>query len=173
MNKILFFALFAFLSVFAVSAQQITRFAVIDLPTVYQAFFLDSREVREFEERRAFVQSEIERMNREIMGLRSAGLDAASAGNYAQAQQIQEEARNRTEFLREFIAVRNAELEEQRRGLAQTDSFLERMLNEIRIVAEREGFSMVLNLSDTQGIIWFSPTVDITERVVQSLNIRR
>ena len=34
-------------------AQQLTRFAVVDLPKVYAAFFRDSRAVRDFEDRSA------------------------------------------------------------------------------------------------------------------------
>ncbi|MDR3145551.1 MAG: OmpH family outer membrane protein, partial [Treponema sp.] len=58
------------------AAQQLTRFAVVDLPRVYTSFFRDSRAVREFEERSARVQAEIDRMTAEIQSLRSAQLNA-------------------------------------------------------------------------------------------------
>jgi outer membrane protein len=69
----------------ALHAQQLTRFAVVDLPKVYTAFFRDSRAVREFEERSARVQTEIDRMTAEIQTLRSSHLDAQGRGDQAQA----------------------------------------------------------------------------------------
>ncbi|MCL2127870.1 MAG: hypothetical protein FWH38_06410, partial [Treponema sp.] len=73
----LFYFLFSFASL---SAQQLTRFAVVDLPRVYTAFFRDSRAVREWEERSARVQSEIDRMTREIQELRSRQADLVLRG---------------------------------------------------------------------------------------------
>jgi outer membrane protein len=46
------------------------------------------------------------------------------------------------------------------------------VMDEIRLIAESEGYSMVLNLKENTGIIWHSPTVDITEKVIQNLRSR-
>ncbi len=54
-----------FLSV-TVEAQQLTRIAIVDLPRVYTAFMAESRAVRDFEERSARVQADIDRMTAEI-----------------------------------------------------------------------------------------------------------
>jgi len=54
----------------------------------------------------------------------------------------------------------------------QSSSFLNQVHDEIRFIAESEGFSMVMNLKDNPSIIWFSPTVDITDRLIQSLQTR-
>jgi len=49
-NLFLVFILF-FIALSPLFSQQLTRFAVIDLPKVYQAFFRDSRAVRDFEDK--------------------------------------------------------------------------------------------------------------------------
>jgi outer membrane protein len=36
-------------------------------------------------------------------------------------------------------------------------------------VAESEGYSMVLSKTDAKGILWYSPSVDITDKVIQGL----
>jgi len=157
----------------SLSAQQITRFAVVDLTRVYSVFFMESGPARQLEQDSAAVQAEINRMTVEIRELQSAHLDAVSAGNQILALRLQDDIRGRAEFLREFHAVRTAELESRRRTLAQSDEFLGQIYSEIRFVAEREGFTMVLDLGNTPGILWFSPTVDITDSLIQSLLARR
>ena len=69
----------------------------------------------------------------------------------------------------EYYRTKTSELESMRNRLTQSSSFHEQVYDEIRFVAEREGFSMVLNLQDNNGILWYSHTVDITDRLIQSL----
>ena len=163
-KTILFFAA-CFLAA-SLYSQQLTRLAVVDLTKVYAAFFRDSRAVREFEERSTAIQKEIDKMTREIQQLRSKRIDLVNHGDQAGALRLENEIYSKQEFLREYYTVKTAELEDQRRKLAQSDSFLEQVHNEIRSIAEGEGYSMVLPIKD---VIWYSPTVDITEKVIQNL----
>ena len=165
MKKIVLF-LAACLLATALYSQQLTRFAVVDLPRVYSAFFRESRPVRELEERAALVQSEIDKMTREIQELRSRRIDLVNRGDQTGALRLENEIYNKQEFLREYYTVKTAELEDQRRKLAQSDSFLEQVHTEIRSIAESEGYTMVLPVKDA---IWYSPTVDITDKVIQNL----
>ncbi|MDR2922221.1 MAG: OmpH family outer membrane protein [Treponema sp.] len=153
-------------------SQQLTRVAVVDLPKVYSAFFRDSRIVREFEERSAAIQAEIDKMTREIQELRSKRVDLVQQGDQTGALRLENEIYRKQEFLKEYYTVKTAELEEQRRKLAQSDSFLEQVYGEIRSIAESEGYTMVWNPKDNPGIIWYSPTVDITDKVIQNLASR-
>jgi len=159
-----------FLAVFplAVSlySQQLTRFAVIDLPKVYTAFFRESRPVRELEERATAVQAEIDKMTREIQDLRLRRLELINRGDQTGALRLENEIYNKQEFLKEYYTVKTAELEYQRRNLAQSDSFLEQVHNEIRSIAEGEGYTLVLPIKEA---IWYSHTVDITDKVIQNL----
>jgi len=156
----------AFLLATSLYSQQLTRFAVVDLSKVYTAYFRESSVVRQFEERSAAVQAEIDKMTREIQELRSRRIDLVNRGDQAGALRLENEIYNKQEFLKEYYTVKTAELEDQRRKLAQSDSFLEQVHGEIRAIAESEGYSMVLNLKDA---IWYSPTVDITDKVIQNL----
>jgi outer membrane protein len=166
--KRLFVCFFVFVAV-SLSAQQLTRFAVVDLPKVYSAFFRDSRAVREFEERSARVQTEIDRLTREIQELKSKQADAVLQGNQEQALRLDRDIYSKSEFLKEYYTVKTAELEDQKRKLSQSGTFLDQVYGEIRYIAESEGYSMVLNLKENTGILWHSPTVDITDKVIQNL----
>jgi len=149
--------------------QQLTRFAVVDLPRVYTAFFRDSRAVREFEERSTRVQNDINRMTREITELRSRHSDAVLQNNETEALRLETLINRRSEFLREYYQTKTAELEGQRRQLMQSGSFLTQVNDEIRRIAESEGYTMVLDLKQNTGIIWYSAAIDITDRLIQSL----
>jgi outer membrane protein len=168
-KKHFLFIAIIFSAMSALSAQQLTRFAVVDLPRVYITFFSESRAVRDFEERVARVQSDIDRMEAEIRTLRNNLITAEFQGNRDQALRLEVEINRKTEYLREYHQLKTAELEAARNQLSRSSSFLEQVDDEIRFIAESEGYSMVLNLKENTGILWYSPTVDITNKVIQNL----
>ena len=162
----------AFILAGIVEAQTLTRFAVVDLNRVYMAYFSESRPVREYNERRARVQAELDRMTVELNNLRAQMADARSRGNTEQALRLEIEVNRNTDFLRTYYQDQMRALETQLTNLTQDTSFLEQIYDEIRFIAESEGYSAVLNLGDTAGILWYSPTVDITDRLIRSLHSR-
>jgi outer membrane protein len=154
-------------------AQQMTRFAVVDLPKVYTAFFRESRAVREWEERSARVQADVDRRTAEITNLRSQRAAADLSGNQTEVNRLDALIYRQSESLREYYQTQTTILNDQRRNLMQSGSFLQQIYDEIRFLAESEGCSMVFNLNDTPGIIWYSATVDLTDRLIQNLQTRR
>jgi outer membrane protein len=154
---------------FLLPAQQITRFAVVDMSKVYTAFFRESRAVRDFEERSARVQADVDRMTREIQDLKNSQSNAELQGDNEKAVKLESEIYKKSEFLKEYFKLKTTELEDQKKKLSQSSAFLEQVYNELRFVAESEGYSMVLNLKDAKGILWYSPAIDITDKVIQNL----
>jgi outer membrane protein len=152
--------------------QQLTRFAVVDLPKVYTAFFRDSSAVREFEARSARVQTEIDRRTREVNELRARHSEAVLQGNQSEANRLEADIYRRSEALRDYFQTQTTILEDQRRRLMQSGSFLDQVYDEIRFIAESEGFSIVIDLKANTGIIWHSPTVDITDKLIDNLQTR-
>ncbi|GAB6391635.1 MAG: OmpH family outer membrane protein [Treponematales bacterium] len=153
-------------------AQQLTRFAVIDLPRVYTAFFKDSRAVRDFEEKSAKVQRDIDKRSAEVQTLQTQRAEAEAAGDEAKALRLDADIYKRSEALREYYRLKTAELENEKKKLTQAGSFLDQVNSEVRLIAEAEGFSIVLSVKDIEGVLWYSPTIDITDRVIQSLTAR-
>ncbi|GHU85076.1 outer membrane protein [Spirochaetia bacterium] len=150
-------------------AQQLTRFAVVDLTKVYMVFFPDSQAVRNWEAQSARVQAEIDKKTAEIQALKSSQLDAQAKGDEARALRLENEIYRKSEYLKDYFQVETAKLTDQKNKLAQSGSFLAQVQNEIRYLAESEGYSMVLNLKENTGILWYSPTVDITDKLIQNL----
>ncbi|HCM28374.1 MAG: hypothetical protein A2Z99_09390 [Treponema sp. GWB1_62_6] len=162
-------AIIAIASVASLAAQQLTRFAVVDLGRVYTAFYRDSKVVRDFEERSARVQAEIDRMTAEIQTLQKTKLDAQSAADQSRVLKADAEIYAKTEFLKDYYRVKTAELEDQKKKLSQSGGFLQQIYDEIKAVAESDGYSMVMNLKESDAVIWYSPTVDITDKLIQNL----
>ncbi len=169
MKRVFSAILLSLCALLPLSAQQLTRFAVIDLPRVFTAFYRDSKAVRDFEERSAKVQADIDRMTAEIQGLQKQKVDAEAAKESERALRLESDINKKTDFLREFYRVKTAELDDQRKKLSQSTAFMQQVYDEIKLVAEGDGYSLVLNLKESAGILWYSPTVDITDKVINNL----
>jgi len=153
-------------------ATTITRIAVVDLPRVYTTFFRESTAVRNFEQKSSRIQADIERMTREIQDLRSKYTDAVNSGNQSEALRLEAQVNQRQTFLREFHQTKMAELNNERNQLMQSDEFINQVQNEIRFIAESGGYSMVLDIKNSVGVVWYSPSIDITEALIQRLQAR-
>jgi outer membrane protein len=168
-KRIIIFLCVLLCGFFALEAQQITKFAVVDISKVYTSFFRDSRPVRDWEARSARVQADIDKMNQEIVTLKSQLLDAQAQGDNTRALRLENDIFRKSEFLQEYYVTKMEELEKQKQNLSNSNTFMQQLNDEIRIIAESEGYSMVLSLKDSKGILWYSPTVDITEMIIENL----
>lgn len=152
-------------------AQQITRVAVIDLPRVVAAFPQESAPLKQFEARKAEIQAEADRRATEIKGLQAQKAAADAAQDAERSQAIEAEISRRTDALREYVRARQAELDIMARALGSGPSFLQRLNQTIRQVAEAEGYSVVLNAkgeSEASPVLWYSGAVDITDKTIQA-----
>jgi len=170
-KRVIIFLSLSVLCLSYVFGQQITRFAVVDLPKVYTNVSRDSKVVKDFEAESAKVQADIDKFTKEIQTLKSKHAEAVLAGNETEALRLESQITRRSEYLRVYYQTKTAELEDKRSKLMQSDSFLTQVYDEIRYIAESEGYTMVLNKNDP-NIVWFSPMIDITEKLIQNLKTR-
>ena len=162
------FCLFVYAGVLA--AQQITRFAVVDTSRIYTTFLRDARSVRDYQAKQTKYQAETRRMSDEIIALRQKKVDAESVGRTDAVQKYQAEIDAKTSFLLEYSKACNDELAMLRKNLVSDDVFYSRLYAAIKKIAESQGYTMVLNLQQGEAIVWYSPTVDITEAVIRELS---
>ena len=172
MLKRIFIFLLLNISCLLYGQQQLTRFAVVDLSKVYIAFSRDSRAVRDFEQRSASVQSEINRRTKEAQEIKAKQAEAVMRGDQAEANRLETQYYRMSEALRDYYQSQTAILEDMKKRISQPGSFMDQLYDEIRYIAESEGYSMVLNLNDNTGIVWYSTTVDITDRLIKSLQTK-
>ena len=71
------------------------------------------------------------------------------------------------------IWIKQAELDAKAVELTQSDAFVQTLYRTVQSVAEVDGYSLVLSSRNADevgsSIIWFSPMIDITDKVIQLL----
>lgn len=152
-------------------SQQITKFGVVDTAKVYNAYFRNSASVRNFDKKKADFQTEINRYTDEIQKMQLKKLEYEKSGNDAQAVRVQADITKKTEFLVEYTNAKNIELESMQKSLQSSDAFYKKLYDKLSKIAESGGYSMILSLQQANAILWYSPSVDITEQVISELGL--
>ncbi len=171
LKKISILAIFAFVFTGAAFSQQITRFGVVDTAKVYQAYFRNSAPIRNYESKKSDFQKEIIKRTEEIQKLKQQKADYLSAGNDAQASKLEADIIKKTDALTEYTNAKNIELESMKNNLQNSDSFYKKLYSTIERVAENEGYSMILSLQQNNAILWYSSSVDVTDKVISALGL--
>jgi len=166
------FALFIFVMAGeSVFAQQITKFGVVDTAKVYQAYFRNSAPVRNYEKKKAEFQAEINSQVEAIKKLQQKKLDYENNGNDAAAMRTEAEITKKTDYLTEYTNAKNVELEYMQKTLQNSDDFYKKLYNTLAKIAESGSYSMILSLQESNAILWYSSSVDITNQVITELGL--
>lgn len=160
-------ATFFFVSV--LSAQQITKFGVVDTAKVYNAYFRNSASVRNYERRKTEFQNEINAKTEEIRKLQEQKLVYQKANDEMNAKRIESEITKKTDYLREYTNAKNIELANLQKSL-ENNSFYRKLYDELGKIAEAGGYSLILSLQQNNAILWYSTSVDVTDDVIAALS---
>jgi outer membrane protein len=166
-----FFLLLVFLSPAVLAAQQITKFAVVDTNRVYQAYFRNSASVRNYESKKAEFQDEIDKQTAALKELQQKKLEYEKNGDAASALRTESEITKKSDFLNEYANAKNVELETLKNSLQRSDAFYQKLYETLARIAESEGYSMILSLQQANAVLWYSPSVDITDKVISELGL--
>ena len=107
--KKLIFALFALFVGGLAFSQQITRFGVVDTARVYAAYFRNSAPVRNYENKKADFQNEINKRTEEIQKLQRQKADYQNSGNESAAMRVEAEITKKTDYLTQYTSAKNIE----------------------------------------------------------------
>ena len=171
MKRILTSACFTLFGLLSVGAQQLTTVGVIDTARIYTTYFSQSTAVREIENFRAEFQTELNRHSQELRELQERKLEAQNSGNESEALRLDAQIIQKAQFIQDFQRIRQRQLDQMQANIAQSDSFLRQLQDAIRLVAEAEGFTVVLDARD-QALQWWASEVDITDQVIARLRGR-
>lgn len=169
MKKIFIILFLGLVSATGLSAQQITRFGVVDTARVYQAYFRNSAPVRNYESKKSQFQAEITKRSQEIQNLKQQKAEAESSGNDAASSRLESDIIKKTDSLTEYTNAKNVELESIKNNLQNSDSFYKKLYSVLERVAEDGGYSVILSLQNANGILWYSSSVDVTDKVIAAL----
>ena len=170
-KKILALGIAFVISMAGAFAQQITKFGVVDTSKVYSVYFTNSAPVRNYEKKKAEFQEEINKQVEQIKKLQQKKLDYQNAGNEAQAMKTEAEITKKTDYLNEYTNAKNFELESMQKTLRNSDEFYKKLYNTLAKIAESGSYSMILSLQDSNSILWYSSSVDITNQVIAELGL--
>ena len=152
-------------------SQQITKFGVVDTAKVYNAYFRNSAPVRNYEKKKAEFQEEINKQVEAIKKLQQKKLDYENSGNEAAALKTEAEITKKTDYLTEYTNAKNFELESMQKTLRNSDEFYKKLYNTLAKIAESGSYSMILSLQESNAILWYSSSVDITNQVIAELGL--
>lgn len=170
-KKLIFVFVFIAISLTSSFSQQITRFGVVDTSRVYNAYFRNSAAVRNYDARRAEYQQEIQKLTDELREIQNQRVEAQRNNDLTTVARIDAEITRRTDFLREYTNAKNVELESMQRSLKTSDEFYQRLYSTLSRIAESGGYSMILSLQQSIGILWYSNSVDVTDQVIEALGL--
>lgn len=171
MKKKLFIISLFFVLCIPAFSQQITRFGVVDTAKVYNAYFRNSAPIRNYEKKRAEFQEEVNKRTDELRQLQQKKLDAEKNGNDTQVLKLEAEIIKKKDYLTEYTNAKNVELESLQKSLMNSDDFYKKLYNTLSKIAESGGYSMILSLQDSNSILWYSTSVDITDQVINELGL--
>jgi len=164
MNKLILIITILLLVCGSISAQQLTTIAIVDSQRVYDSFAkgnsllerinsVQARYEAQIDDQLALIRA-LEAEKRSLRPSRDADEIAAIDGRISTA---------RAEIDR-LSRLRPQEIDEQRQFIVPRN-FIPQLQRAVIFVAESKGYTIVLN-SDTQGLQWWSPVVDITDDVI-------
>ena len=152
-------------------SQQITKFGVVDTAKVYTAYFRNSAPIRNYEKKKAEFQEEINVRTEELRKLQQKKLEYEKAENETQLLKIDAEITKKKDYLTEYTNAKNVELESMLKSLQNSDDFYKKLYNTLAKIAESNGYSMILSLQESNAILWYSSSVDITDQVISELGL--
>ncbi|MCQ2610726.1 MAG: OmpH family outer membrane protein [Treponema sp.] len=153
----------------AFAQQNITNFGVVNTDKIYERYFAKSGAVKAYEAKRKEVQKEITKRTAELRDLKEKKDACKKVDDEEGVKLYDAEIKSKAEYLRDYTSAKNLELKNMKDSLAASNEFYSKLRRTIRRVAENEGLSMVVSLSD-DAIVWYSVTVDITDKVIRELD---
>lgn len=115
----------------------------------------------EYEKEVAEISDEIKEMEEKRDSYLESGMEKT-------AKKLDEQITNKKNYLVQFSAAKNYEIEQKKLLVSDSTNALEKVINEIQYIAESEGYSVIFDSND-KNIIWWSQSVDITELVIKRL----
>ena len=150
------------------SAEQITKVAVLDYTRILSAFYADSAEARRIDELKTIFAEDVRRLQGEIQLLEEKKLEAENRGDSRAALNLDSSIQDKKQYYQEYVRVRGNQIQQSAANLGSSNELAREILKEIQYIAESNGYSIVLKRSDTD-LLWWSYEVDITDLVLQRL----
>jgi len=185
-------------SLSAQSLSNITKVGVVDMDRLVKAVLGPTpagkaytekyekylEEAKKYEEDYNSFLEELQKQSDELKELNEKLQEAVEAKESSSSiRTLENQIKSKTQAVRTYATTHNAEREKERlrlqreranldedmKKLVGNDEFIRRLNAALRVVAESDGCSLVLNKQETMGLLWSSPSIDITQKVITRL----
>jgi outer membrane protein len=167
-KKIALTAVIFFIALSFAGAAKLTMVGVVDLTKIVSDYFQESSAWREIDQMIEKTEQTIEEQREAINQLEQKKLEAQEQSNDKKVLQLEEEIRNKQEYLKEYNRIMNERIETKKSNLLTSSDFSKEILRAVEYVAEHEGFSIVLRKKDP-NILYYNYEVEITDKVLEYL----
>ncbi len=157
-----------FIALSFAGAAKLTMVGVVDLTKIVSDYFQESSAWREIDQMIEKTEQTIEEQREAINQLEQKKLEAQEQSNDKKVLQLEEEIRNKQEYLKEYNRIMNERIETKKSNLLTSSDFSKEILRAVEYVAEHEGFSIVLRKKDP-NILYYNYEVEITDKVLEYL----
>jgi len=185
-------------SLSAQSLSNITKVGVVDMERLVRTIMGNTEEGKVYAERNEKYQEEVkkyqensenflaelEKLGVELKDLNDKLQEAVEAKESSSViRNLENQIRSKTNAARNYATTNRMELEkesqrlqreranldEEMKKLVGNDAFRLRLNNALRDVAQSDGCSLILNKQENLGLLWSSPSIDITQKVITRL----
>ncbi|MDX9801093.1 MAG: OmpH family outer membrane protein [Spirochaetia bacterium] len=149
--------------------QQITKIGIINYSKVISSISGDSRALQEIERLIKSYEEGVAAIKNDITALEERKLYYTNLNNEMDVLKMDEQINKKQQYLKEYSRLKLANIEERKKRMMMSTEFLGEILDKIENIAETEGFSVIMNSRDPD-LIWWSHSVDITDKVIEKIN---
>ena len=168
MKKIALAAVIFLVAINFAGAAKLTMVGVIDLTKIVSDYFQESAAWREIDQMIEKTEETIKEQREAINELEQQKLEAQEENNNKKVLQLEEEIRNKQEYLKEYNRIMSERIESKKSNLLTSSDFSKEILRAVEYVAETEGYSIVLRKKDP-NILYYNYEVEITDKVLEYL----
>ena len=176
-SNIIISILFFLISICSLLAQEeenntsisITTVAVIDIKVIYTTFPNEAKGYNSLVTLKERYQKEIDEQIEKLNIIKQQRQIALQKKLYNEAINYEKQINNLSNYIDSLSSRRQDELLRLSK-LPISKVFLDRLQKAIEFVAQENGFTVVLN-TRMEGLQWWAPVVDITEKVIEKLKL--
>ena len=150
------------------SAQDLTKVAVVDMGRIVDSYFRDSAGIREVKQLQTEYEEYVRKIGYSLVALKEKMLKARLDDDKTKEKEFLLQISDKERALTEYHNVKTEEIRLIKMETRVNNEFERRLQRVIQTVAIELGFSLVLE--DSMNIFWYDrEDVDITDQVLEKL----
>ena len=148
--------------------EQITKIGVVDLQKVFNAFYRETKVIKELYDYWQETEAQMEKIQKEIADLEAKREKARVENDDRAALDYEKRINEKRDYLKDYYSYRKSQYEKKFDEVIKSSAFYNEVLKVIEYIAVRDSYSIILKNTDP-SIIYYSKDIDITDDVLNYL----